>query len=134
MLFHVDVQKDAKGSLFLSAENNLSSLKRQSDFKHLKDQGQFVHITHWLAVNYKKNNQESLRWAWTVSKKVGNAVTRNRLKRWGREIVREFSEKEIDINFIFKQKKARNFYREITRPEFDAALTKAFEKTNSNLV
>lgn len=95
----------------------------------MKDGGQFVHVTHWLAISYKKNQQESLRWAWTVSKKIGHAVTRNKLKRWGREFVREFNKNEIDINFIFKIKN-KEFYKQLTHQEFDEAFIKAFKKVN----
>lgn len=123
-----DAPKEERDCQSRSAVSNLPSIKRQSDFQHLKDQGQFVHITHWLAVSYKKNSQNTLRWAWTLSKKTGNAVTRNRLKRWSREFVREYSEKEIDINFIFKQKRDRDFYRKISREEFLMAFEKVFKK------
>lgn len=105
----------------------MASLKRQSDFQQLKNDGQFVHITHWLAVSFQNNNKPSLRWAWTTSKKIGSAVVRNRLKRWGREFVREFNDKQIDINFIFKIKN-KDFYKGLSRSEFDQAFKKAFSK------
>lgn len=105
----------------------MSSLRHQSDFQQLREQGQFVHITHWLAVSFNKNNEKSLRWAWTTSKKIGSAVVRNRLKRWGRDFVREFNDKEMDINFIFKIRK-REFYKDLSREEFDDAFQKAFKK------
>lgn len=105
----------------------MPSLKRQSDFQTLRQQGNFSHITHWLAVSYQENHNKNLRWAWTLSRKVGNAVTRNRLKRWGREFIREFNENDIDINFIFKIKKS-DFYKKISREEFNRAFEKAFEK------
>lgn len=86
-----------------------------------------MHITHWLAVSYNNNKKESLRWGWTLSRKVGNAVTRNRLKRWGRESVRRFKTNELDVNFIFKVKKS-GFYKDLTRGDFDEAIQKAFQK------
>jgi ribonuclease P protein component len=121
------VLKGAKDSLLLSAESNLPSLKRQSEFQQLKDEGQFLHITHWLAISYKKNRSESLRWGWSISKKVGNAVTRNRLKRWGKEFVREFNKNGMDINFIFKIKD-KEFYKKLSHHEFDEAFRKVFKK------
>lgn len=96
----------------------------------MKENGKFVHVTHWLAVSYHTNDKQKLRWAWTISKKVGNAVTRNRLKRWGRDFVREFSENDIDINFIFKTKES-NFYSELSRDEFNSAFDKVFSKVLS---
>lgn len=105
----------------------MPSLKKQSDFKTLREQGNFVHVTHWLAVSYQSNNTRNLNWAWTLSRKIGNAVTRNRLKRWGREFLREFGTYDIDINFIFKIKKPE-FYKQLSRKDFDVAFKKAFEK------
>jgi ribonuclease P protein component len=105
----------------------LPSLKSQRDFLKLKKEGHFFHATHWLAVNHNTNNENTIRWAWTVSKKAGNAVTRNRLKRWGRDCICEFENHEIDINFIFKNKK-KDFYKNLTREEFDKAFKKCFTK------
>lgn len=72
---------------------------------------------------------KNLRWGWSISKKVGNAVTRNRLKRWGREFVREFGGNELDINFIFKNR-GKEFYKTLSHKEFNDALQKAFQKAN----
>jgi len=104
----------------------LPSLKRRSEFQLLRDTGQFAHITHWLAISYKCNKEEQLRWGWTLSKKIGNAVTRNKLKRWGRDVLCEFKEKDIDINFIFKNK-TKEFYKKLSREDFNKALTKVFK-------
>jgi ribonuclease P protein component len=84
-------------------------------------------VTHWLAVSYKKNTQEGLRWGWTLSRKIGNAVTRNRLKRWGRESLRGYKNNELDINFIFKIKK-HGFYQSLSHDEFRGAIEKTFSK------
>jgi ribonuclease P protein component len=107
----------------------LPSLKRKSEFQHLREQGLFSHITHWLAVSSMENQQKNLRWAWTLSRKTGNAVTRNRLKRWGREELREFDKNEIDINFIFKIQK-KEFYKNLSREEFNKSIRKAFGKVS----
>lgn len=103
----------------------MPSLRRQSDIQLLKKQGNFVYISHWLAISFKKNDQHELRWVWTIPKKVGNAVTRNRLKRWGRDFIREYYGKEIDVNFIFKIKQP-GFYKKLEREEFNRAFKKAF--------
>ena len=104
----------------------MSSLKLQAEFKSLKEHGKFIHINHWLAVSYKKNTQGKLRWGWTISKKVGSAVVRNRLRRWGREFVRGIND-DVDINFIFKAK-GKDFYTALSHDEFEKAFTRVFEK------
>lgn len=87
-------------------------------------------MNHWLAVSYKKNNDGTLRWGWTISKKVGNAVVRNRLRRWGREFVRGI-ENDVDINFIFKQRE-KEFYKSLSHDEFKATFNKVFERIRNS--
>ena len=110
----------------------MPSIKLQSHFASLRSGGQFVHVSHWLAINYKKNNSGSFNWAWTISRKVGSAVLRNKLKRWGREFVRDRNQESVDINFIFKVKN-KDFYKSLTRTEFDEGFKRAFKKiTNAS--
>lgn len=108
----------------------MPSLKRANDFQALKNQGNFTHVNHWLAISYQQNSEGTMRWGWTISKKVGNAVVRNRLRRWGREFVRGI-ENDVDINFIFKQK-GKNFYKELTHDEFKVSFKKVFERIRTN--
>ena len=63
-------------------------------------------------------------------KKNGKAVVRNRLKRWGREFLNDFKQKNIDINFIFKIK-GPEFYKKLSHSEFDKTLQKAFKNKTS---
>ncbi len=103
----------------------MPSLRRRAEILELKKQGRFFHVNSWLAVNFKKNDKNSLRWAWTLPKKIGKAVVRNRLKRWGREFLNDFKQKEVDINFIFKIK-TPDFYRKLSHHEFDKVFQKIF--------
>mgnify|MGYP003683498203 CR=1 FL=1 len=104
----------------------MPSLKLQTEFQSLKEQGQFSHVNHWLAISYKKNTEGTLRWGWTISKKIGNAVVRNRLRRWGKEMVRGQNH-ELDINFIFKAK-GKEFYKSLSHEDFNKAFSKVFSK------
>ena len=46
-----------------------------------------MHQAHFILI-YRKNHDNSFRFGVTVSRKVGNAVTRNRVKRLVREFCR----------------------------------------------
>ena len=104
----------------------MPSLKRRSDFLNIKQQGQFLHVNTWLGVSFIKSQQHTLRWGWTLSKKIGNAVTRNRLKRWGKEFVRRQEGSGVDVNLIFKNK-GKEFYKQLSHEEFDQGLGRGFK-------
>ncbi len=62
-------------------------LRKSSDFRRIQEQGRRVRQAHLLVV-YLPATQGSSRFGLTVSRKVGNAVVRNRVKRWLREAIR----------------------------------------------
>jgi ribonuclease P protein component len=59
-----------------------------------------------LILAYMKNQRGQLRYGCTITRKVGSAVTRNRLKRWTREYFRKMAahgfNPEYDINLVFR--------------------------------
>src|ERR1700678_471928 len=80
-------------------------LRRQSEFESLKETGQRLQPVPWLLLNYKRTEVGHLRYCMTISRKVGSAVIRNRLKRWVREYFRKSPllkqlsvEPSLDIN------------------------------------
>lgn len=60
------------------------------DFQQIQQQGRRVRQAHLLVV-YLPAGAERSRFGITVSRKVGNAVVRNRVKRWLREAIRRES-------------------------------------------
>lgn len=86
-----------------------------------------------MVLNYRENGTQDLRLGWTIPKFVGNAVLRNRLKRWGREFIREFHnrpssrDRGFDVNIVLRRR-SKEFYKELRRKEFDVALEKAFRR------
>lgn len=99
-------------------------LKRHQ-FRYLYNHGKKIQNNHFL-VFYCENDQERTRLGITVSKKVGKAPSRNRVKR----IIREFfrtNRKSItgkwDINIIAKKESA-----EISTERANSSLKSLLEK------
>lgn len=63
------------------------TLKKNSDFRRLYSKGKNA-VTPYLVVYCRRNGQTVNRVGFTVSAKLGNAVTRNRVRRQFREIYR----------------------------------------------
>lgn len=68
---------------------------RRSEFLRIQGQGQRIH-GRWLIFQFLSGNGRESRMGITVSKKVGNAVVRNRIKRWIREAFRQHPELRPD--------------------------------------
>lgn len=62
-------------------------LRVSSDFRRVQGRGRKVR-TRNLLVLYSRGRESQSRFGLVVSKKVGNAVARNRVKRWLREAIR----------------------------------------------
>ncbi len=81
----------------------MESLKTNSEFKRVYKNGKSYAtrnlVIYWLPTKLDKN-----RYGFSVSKRVGKAVVRNKIKRRLKEIIREFEKqynfKTYDIIFI----------------------------------
>ncbi len=62
-------------------------LKKRYEFRQVQLTGRPIHTPHFLIV-VRPNSLENTRLGITVTKKVGNAVQRNRIKRVVREVFR----------------------------------------------
>lgn len=109
-----------------------SVLKRRSDFERLFKAGYRVYPSKWMILSYSKRAGSPLRCGWTIPKKVGNAVIRNRLKRW----CREFFKKEVgakamlfeyDINVVLRGNDSQ-FFKNISREDFIECLRLGWNK------
>lgn len=115
------------------AGNNIKTrvLRQQSDFLKIKNTGKRYSPNQWLLLNYLKNEKQHLRYGMTISKKVGNAVIRNRLKRWVREYFRQMLndgfDPDYDFNVIFKPVNA-DFYKSIQHKTVQEGLQFAFAR------
>ncbi|BBO84005.1 ribonuclease P protein component [Desulfosarcina ovata subsp. sediminis] len=80
-------------------------LKKSKEYNALSKHGKRYHEADFIII-YKKNNELNNRLGITVSKKVGNAVKRNRIKRIIREYFRNnkiLLPLKLDINIIAKK-------------------------------
>ncbi len=111
------------------ANKSFITIKRSSEFQELKLNGKRYSPTNWLSVNFQPNSFGLLRLGVTSGRKVGNAVLRNRLKRWCKVYVRSLMQSgrgfEIDINIIFRSSK-EEFYTHIKYSDFAEAMDKVF--------
>lgn len=63
------------------------TLKKNSDFRRLYSKGKSA-VNSYVVVYCRRNREQTNRLGYTVSKKLGHAVARNRIRRRLREIYR----------------------------------------------
>ncbi len=97
-------------------------LTRTSDYKEISSQGKKLRLTSWLQL-YVLNSEDAASYCGiTISRKVGPAVIRNRLKRWVRNCVRsekwpeQFTAKKVV--FVFRPQAAEGFYKQLKYKQF----------------
>ncbi len=91
--------------------------------------GKRLKVCEWLIFNYEWRDREAqapnLYVGWTVPKKVGKAVFRNKLKRWARDFFRTKAveeDKALYLNLVFREQK-NGSHKEITFDEFTNQLS-----------
>ena len=101
---------------------------RSSDYRRIKDEGQRYHTANFVVII--KPGQLKKRLGLTVSRKVGNAVCRNRLKRWIREHFRKHqwdNKSALDISVIAKQQAGS-----LSHLQVDRELTTVFARLETD--
>lgn len=98
----------------MSGLNNDVSLKKSSEFNAVYKQGK-SYVTKNIVMYWKRNKETYNRIGCTVSKKVGKAVVRNRVKRLMKETYRLNSNnilKGYDLVFVARVRMKDANYRE----------------------
>ena len=104
----------------------LFTIKKRSTFVFIRNEGKFIKSKNInLQILHNQNLENSIGICYTASKKVGNAIKRNRAKRIMRELARK-----IIING-----KINSYYVIIAKPslldeKFDKLLLELEEKIN----
>jgi len=106
-------------------------LKLRKDILEVFNKGKGIQ-NDWFVVLFFKNGLDYSRFAFSVKKKFGKAVKRNKVKRWMRESIRnnkDFIPKGYDYLIIVRKKLSLNFdilsYR-----EFSEVFLSSFERVN----
>ena len=102
---------------------------KRPEFLNLAECGKKISDRHFIIV-FQPNDMGRTRLGITVTKKVGSAVTRNRIKRQLREFFRlnrQHMKGHWDINIIVKQKTAG-----IDTGQVHKSLTRLFHRISEN--
>jgi len=103
----------------------MNSLKNTRQFNHVYKRGKSIVNKH-VVLYYLKNQENTNTVGFSVSKKVGNAVTRNRVKRLMKEVYR-LNEPSLrkGYNFVFV---ARVRASKASYNEVEKAMKSCFKK------
>ena len=116
----------------LAASNQVKTIKSRADFVYLIKKGRRFSVNSWMVFNFEKKDLGGLRFGWTLPRYIGLAVTRNRIKRWCREIIRDVLKEveevpSLDINIVLR-KQNRKFYKNMKYDSFKKVLQPHLQK------
>lgn len=103
-------------------------LKRRNDFRKVFRAGRSVANRQFVLYTFKRTDGEVSRVGISISRKVGKAVVRNRVKRLVKEIVRKWMdqiEPNLDLVFI-----ARNPVVGLSYEEMESSLRHVMKRAN----
>lgn len=102
-----------------------SSLKKDSDFRNVYRRGRSV-ANRQLVLYYLKNGEEGVRVGFSISKKYGKAIQRNKLRRRLKEILRNIDGIHSGYDFVFI---ARSGAKEADYAMLERSVRHLFRKT-----
>jgi ribonuclease P protein component len=76
-------------------------IKKNAEFQEVFKKGKSVANRQFVVYSFKRTDLENFKFGLSVSKKVGNSVTRNQIKRYLRQTLLELSDQiHKDVEFI----------------------------------
>lgn len=90
-------------------------IRKRSDFQAVYEKGKRIHLKSFIVL-LSRNDKGTARFGITVSKKVGNAVRRNRIKRLVREFFRLNRDRipeSTDVVIIARKDLSLTRYRDV---------------------
>jgi len=106
------------------------SIKKNDEYKNIYKKGKKI-VNKYFVFYYFKNNLDYDRIGFTVSKKVGKAVTRNKARRVLKEIFRlNFKETVKGYDFVIV---ARNIMKNAEYKKVDKEFINVYKKFRSNI-
>jgi len=106
----------------------MHTLKKDREFQSVYNQGKKT-FGYYSLIFFKKNSSDLNHCGFVASKKIGNAVCRNRLKRLYREFVRTHDaliKSGYDIIFVAKRMAGQNI-KSLTYKDIQKDLRKVFK-------
>ncbi|WP_301108421.1 ribonuclease P protein component [Sporosarcina sp.] len=107
-------------------------IKKNKEFQTVFKKGKSFANRQFIVYTYKKEDQEEFRIGLSVSKKVGNAVTRNRVKRYIRQAFLEMKDEvrqDLDYVIIARNQAATlDFHTAKKNLQHVLRIAKAFKK------
>ena len=93
-------------------------LRKRREYLTVQGEGRKLHARHFLVMVLPRNQQDGPhdgRLGITVSKKIGNAVVRNRIKRFVRDFARRrvWMRDDLDVVVIAKRSAAASNHHEL---------------------
>ncbi|WP_147802525.1 ribonuclease P protein component [Alkalicoccus halolimnae] len=93
-------------------------LKKNEEFQHVFQRGSSAANRQFVVYQLPRQEQTHIRIGLSVSKKLGNAVQRNRIKRLMKEVLRDLTEdlkQEYDVVIIARKPAASMELEEVTK-------------------
>jgi ribonuclease P protein component len=112
-------------------------IKKNAEFQEVFKKGKSVANRQFVVYALKRTGQENFRYGLSVSKKIGNSVKRNQIKRYLRQSFLELSSqihKDMEFIVIARKPAATMNYAEIKSSIIHVlSLAKVVEKSRENV-